>query len=122
VVEDVDLLVRWWGPNFQLDDEGAFALVEVKYDATGERPARLKPAQARTFGLLDRVLRRGDPDQKRYRGCHLVQYGPAPWGECRTFRINGRTVTLAGFDDFFMGRLDMDPLIGPAMGGRNSAG
>jgi hypothetical protein len=113
VVEDLDVLVRWWGHNFQLDDDGTFALVEMKYDATGAGPARLPYAQERTFELLDGVLRRGDPDGTRYRGCYVVQYGPALWPDCRSFRINGRTVTRAGFDDFFLRRLEVEPLFGP---------
>ena len=31
VVEDLDLILRWYGPPFKLDSEGRFRLVEIKH-------------------------------------------------------------------------------------------
>ena len=53
VVQDIDVLVRYYGRGYGCDDDGVFALLEVKH-----RPGcstHLDTAQARTFRLLDRV-------------------------------------------------------------------
>jgi hypothetical protein len=79
VATDLDLLVRWYGPNYELDDRGAFALVEVKH-----RDACFTHAQSRTFELLDSMLRTSD-DADRYRGLYLLHdYGDG------TYRFSGQ--------------------------------
>jgi len=87
VAEDLDLLVRWFGPNFHFDARGGFMLVELKYGN-----AWIGGAQKMTFGVLDELLRKGDPEGQRYTGFYLVQYDNEDW-ECARFKINGVSVT-----------------------------
>lgn len=73
VIEDLDLLVRHYGPRYQLDSFGRFMLVEQKHPGSD-----IGTAQKRTFGLLHQLLRMADPDRKRYLGYYLlwVHFGP----------------------------------------------
>lgn len=76
---DLDLVLRWHGPNFNLDERGALALVEVKF---GDAP--LSNAQRHTLKLLDWMLR-GVAEPGRYRGCFLLHdYGDG------TYRFHGQ--------------------------------
>lgn len=98
VVEDVDLAVRWFGPKFGRDDTGAFMLVEIK-----RFPYVMETAQLRTFGLLNYLLRQGDPDGRRYKGFYLLQDTDDNWDVSR-FYINERQVTTKQFWLFMQGR------------------
>lgn len=69
VVEDLDLVIRWYGPLFDLDEVGRFRLVEAKY---GEHTS-LETAQHRTFKLMDELFRRGD-SEGRYDGFYKLNY------------------------------------------------
>ena len=72
VAEDLDLIIRHWGPNYGLDDVGRFRFVEVKH---GE--PKIDDAQQWTFSLIDDTCRRGDPDGARYDGFYVVGHNAA---------------------------------------------
>lgn len=63
VVEDLDLVVRHYGVNYHTDATGRFMLIEIKHPGHS-----IGTAQRRTFGLLDSLLRKGDPNGERYMG------------------------------------------------------
>lgn len=94
VVEDLDLLLRCYGPNYHTDDKGCFMLVEVKYGN-----ADLGHAQRRTFGLINQLLRLADPKRERYMGFYLIQYSDPDWSYA-DFKINRRPVTGEQFTSF----------------------
>lgn len=70
VIMDLDLLVRWYGKRYGLDEKGTFALVEIKFGG-----APLTQGTLRTIGLLDEILRRGDVE-RRYLGAFLLYDRP----------------------------------------------
>jgi hypothetical protein len=76
VVEDLDLMVRTYGPNYYLDSSGRFVWLEVKFGMSTE----LGVAQVNTFKLPDELMRRGDPEGHRYRGFYILRYqNEAEW-------------------------------------------
>lgn len=95
VVEDLDLVIRWFGRNFGYDSAGAFILIDLKFGR-----ADLGMAQVKTFGLLDKLLRTADPGYERYLGFYLVQYDNEDW-EKANFRINYHDVTRDEFSRFW---------------------
>lgn len=88
VVEDLDLVPRVYGPSYGTDEKGKFALMELKYGRA--QPAR---AQINTFGLIDGLLKNGDPQRKRYRGYHVLNYTNEDWARSE-FMLNGKPITL----------------------------
>ncbi len=72
VAEDLDLIIRHWGPNYGLDDIGRFRFVEVKHG----KP-KIDDAQRYTFTLIDDTCRRGDLDGTRYDGFYIVGHNAA---------------------------------------------
>lgn len=70
VVEDNDLVIRLFGPEFGTDDIGKLMMLDEKYPGHD-----LGPAQIRTFGLQDWGLRRGL--NERYMGFYVINI---EWG------------------------------------------
>ena len=74
VVEDLDLVLRWFGGNYALDDIGRIRLVEIKHQGFG-----IGRAQESTFGLIDRLCQVGAEAVRnqelvdRYDGFFVVQ-------------------------------------------------
>lgn len=69
VVLDLDMLLRWYGPSFGLDEKGMVAHVEVKYGDSS-----LTQGQVHTLRLQDWLMR--GIAGPRYRGCYLIHdYG-----------------------------------------------
>lgn len=101
VVEDLDLVIRWFGRNYGFDSRGAFMLIDLKYGNKG-----LDVAQEKTFGLMDALLREADPDQERYLGFYLIQYTDDDWDRAQ-FKINFKSVTHQQFMDFWSHRYFM---------------
>jgi hypothetical protein len=66
VIEDLDLVLRWFGSNYNLDAIGRLRLVEMKHITSG-----IGRAQESTFGLIDMLCRAGNPE--RYDGFFVVQ-------------------------------------------------
>lgn len=95
VVEDLDLVVRWFGQRYGFDSKGAFMLIDLKFGTSD-----LGVAQVKTFGLIDEMLRQVDPHQDRYMGFFLVQYDNEDW-DLAEFKINYKAVTRQQFMDFW---------------------
>jgi len=95
VVEDLDLVIRWFGRNYGFDGRGAFMLIDLKFGNKG-----LDIAQEKTFGLIDALLRAADPDYERYFGFYLIQYSDDDWDEAE-FKINFKCVTREQFVKFW---------------------
>lgn len=99
VVEDLDLLLRCYGSAYGTDGRGRFMFCELKY-----YPHTIGYAQRKTFGLVDGLLRKADPNQKRYLGYYQVQYDNDDWSQSR-FWVNGQELDtedflrFTGFDD-----------------------
>jgi hypothetical protein len=87
VAEDLDLVIRVYGANFDSDSTGKFLLAELKYGNS-----RLDYAQRMTFGLLDSMLRQADPTCSRYLGFFLINYSDVNWDKAR-FKINGQAIS-----------------------------
>ena len=92
VVEDLDLVLRVFGPRFRTDADGKFRLVEMKFGS-----AHLGASKERTFGMIDRLLRGADPAMIRYRGFYLVNYTHRDWSLAE-FWVNGHPLSRADFD------------------------
>lgn len=96
VVEDLDLVIRTYGNEFDTDGIGKIMLVELK-----RWPHNIGYAQRATFGLLHRLLRKADPDQNRYVGYFVVQYDNDDW-DYSQFWVNGINLCLSELKDFLM--------------------
>lgn len=103
VVEDLDLVIRWFGRNYGYDGRGAFMLIDVKFENKG-----LEFAQEKTFGLMDSLLRAADPDYERYLGFYLIQYSDDDW-DCAEFKINFKRVTSGEFMKFWSRQFVIEP-------------
>ena len=95
VVEDLDLVVRWYGRSFDTDADGKFILVELKFGNS-----TIGIAQQKTFGLIDKLLRLTDPEKKRYLGYFVIQYSDEDWDKSE-FKINGSPISRSDFQDFW---------------------
>lgn len=108
VVEDIDLLIRAYGPLYKTDAKGRFMLIEIKY-----YPSKPGYAQQRTFKLIDEILKAGDKvlnsSNPRYLGYYVVQYDNADWN-LSNFWVDDKKVTRDEFDEFIsMGYLEEYP-------------
>jgi len=88
VVEDLDLVLRIYGPMYDSDADGRLMFVELKFGNT-----TINPAQRKTFGLIDNLMRRGDPDGRRYAGYFVLNYADEDWDVSSWFRVNGVSLT-----------------------------
>ena len=97
VVEDIDIIALRFGSIIgrPYDADGEFILGEVKHGL-------VKPdyAQKRTFGLIDRILRLGDPEKKYYKGFFLIQEL-----DDSTWVVNGKTLSEDQFVQFIEGKI-----------------
>jgi hypothetical protein len=101
VVEDIDIVALRYGPIIgrHKDADGEFILGEVKHGL-----AKTDYAQRRTFSLINRLLRLGDPEKKYYKGFFLIQEL-----EDSTWRVNGTTLSESQFVEFIEGKLIITP-------------
>ena len=95
VVEDLDLVIRVYGPNFESDAEGKFILVELKYGM-----AWIGRAKKMTFGLIHRLLRETDSHRQRYLGFYVLNYDDEDWDKAN-FKVNGLILSKEELLDFF---------------------
>ena len=96
VVEDLDMLIRGFGPRFQTDDLGKFVEIELKFGRKW-----LTYGQLKTFGLRDRLMRQGDPAGKHYLGFYVINYSDDDW-KVSDFWINRKAVGKTGLDKFLL--------------------
>jgi len=101
VIEDVDLVMRLYGPNYGLGGMGKFALVELKHN-----DVNIEFAQKRTFGMIDTILRRGDTGNQ-YVGYFKVGCEYEDWEIPQRFWVNGILVSREELLAF----LQFDPTI-----------
>jgi len=103
VVEDLDMVFRVFGLRYGDDDNGRLRLVELKHgDAT------IGEAQRRTFGLMDSIMKRGDPCGRRYDGYYIVNYDDDDWSKAN-FKINGGAVGREKFRLWVEWKIDLPP-------------
>lgn len=86
--------MRVYGNQYRTDGKGKVILIELKFG-----DARLDVAQERTFGLINSILRQGDPNEHRYRGYYLVQYTHEDWDQA-AFSVNGVPLSRQDFIAF----------------------
>lgn len=99
VFEDLDLVAR----RFYTEDPiGRFMLIEMKY-----ANSTLGKAQVSTFGLMDRLLRTGDPKRLRYFGYYLFQYPNEDPLKCTQVTVNGKRITLDELKRFLTFELEI---------------
>jgi len=90
IAEDLDLVLRAFGPTYQTDGRGRIRLVEIKFGN-----ASLGPSKRMTFGLIDEGLRKGLGP--RYDGLYVVRTESRTWEESSSFNVNG---TVLDRDEF----------------------
>ncbi len=93
VVEDLDLVIRVYGQNFNTDKDGKFMLIELK-----KHPAYIGNAQWMTYGMVNRLLV-SSPESHRYKGYYVVQYSAENW-DYSQFWINKERIYLKEFKEF----------------------
>jgi len=96
VVEDLDLVLRIYGPKFKSDATGKFMLIELKFGHSW-----IGVAQRKTFGLMHNLLRNADPGCQRYLGYFVLQYDNEDW-DIANFSINRESVTRQRFMEFLL--------------------
>jgi len=73
VPEDLDLVLRVFGPRYSSDAKGRLRLIETKWNPTADRPVTVKGGQDRTFRLVDEMLRQSTLAD-RYDGFFVVTH------------------------------------------------
>lgn len=92
VVEDLDLVLRWYGPNFGLDAEGRVRWIEMKHGLfTG-----LDPAKVRTFKPMVQTLQR----YERFDGFFLVRSSDNAHDPSTSYKVNGSVMSADTFLDW----------------------
>jgi len=86
VVEDLDLVICRFGKREgrAYSDDGKFLLMEVKY-----QNFRPNYAQRKVFGLIDRLLKKADPEKKHYIGYYVLHW----WDDDHVKIDNGSDMT-----------------------------
>jgi len=106
VVEDADIILRVYGSTYNADELGTFMLVEVK-----ARRAAMGTAQNVTFGLIDGILRKGDPKGERYKGYYSIQTDNPDWNdETTNFWVNGKAIKRDDLIKFLSRKLEVRPI------------
>ena len=104
VVEDNDQIARRWGPNYGLDNIGAWKLIEWKYGwGVG-----LETAQIQTFGAQDYLWRLGEKARlgkpPRYEGFYVGNYIEQEWTIDTQLMLNGFDVNGFEYGEWVQGR------------------
>lgn len=105
VAEDLDLVIRVCGRNFNTDGGGKFMLMELKW-----YPHNIGMAQKRTFGLIDSLLKNGDKSRTRYKGFYVIQYDNEDWDLSR-FWVNGIKVCREQLISFLRFELELKEML-----------
>lgn len=92
VVEDMDIVLRRYGPLANWCRDGTISFIEVKTFSSF-----MGRAQEMTFGLIDRLMRKADPDEKYYKGYYVIRWNPPHYA------INECAVTEDELKQFFVG-------------------
>lgn len=112
VANDVDFVIRLFGPNYNTDADGKFMLTEFKH-----YPSGLTVSQKKLFTMMDRALRAGDCQDFgcQYMGFYLVQFEVDCWVDCgkeHKYWLNGLEMDLATMMEWMCGNLvvEAEPL------------
>lgn len=73
VPEDLDIVLRVFGPRYRSDPKGKLRLVETKWNPNADQPVVLKGGQLRTFLLVDEMLK-ASTMVDRYEGFYVVTH------------------------------------------------
>lgn len=104
--EDIDLILRWRGGFFNLDDTGRFRFLELKRrnrepeinPRTGEED--MGGSKQWTFGLIDSLLRQSPASEWRYDGFFLVEHDNDNFDDTTTLWVNGHKMDVYEFLDW----------------------
>lgn len=120
--EDIDLVIRRFGPLYGLDQDGDFALIEVKHGRQNVPWDAKQASKDRLFRVMDKLLRAGDSvfvgrgEPSRYRGSFWlreeISRGEFPWWADSKVNLNGEFMTVREFaqsaENGFMGIVPMN--------------
>jgi hypothetical protein len=81
--EDLDSIMRWWGPKYNSDAVGKIALVEIK-----KKGVESSYSKEMTFGFLDFALRTSAL-KHRYVGFYWIRWENIHWEVEQDFLVNG---------------------------------
>ena len=118
IVEDLDLVIRTFGYKYQTDNVGKFSLIEIKHGGckiiNGVRN-EIGTSKEMTFGMIDALLNKADPEHKRYQGFYVIRtYGSSKWDNQKTiFAINGKIISRDIFMDWIAGNHKIKPYLFP---------
>jgi hypothetical protein len=102
VVEDLDLILRHFGRNYELDSKGRLSLIEIKVGV-----GTFGASKAYTLGLLDQMCRSSEMAE-RYRGFYLVYTETDDWENAQTVSVNGYHLSIADFKQWMNGNLEIE--------------
>jgi len=102
VAEDLDLIFLRYGKLIgrDKDADGQFILCEWKLSHR-----ELPYSQQRVFGLIDRLLRKADPESVYYQGFYSICWN----GEDKSVIINDNRFSLEEFQTFLLGEKTIEP-------------
>ena len=104
VAEDLDLIFLRFGKIIGRDKnaDGQFILCEWKL---AWKP--LPYSQQRVFGLMDKILRKGDPSGTYYQGFYYICWD----GKTEPVWLNNNRVAIADFQAFLLGKKIIPPML-----------
>jgi len=118
IVEDLDLVIRIYGPKYKEDAVGKFSLVEIKHGGCkiidGVKD-EIGTSKEMTFGLIDALLKKADPEKKRYQGFYIIRtFASSEWENTNTtFCVNGNIISRQSFIDWLDGKHMIEPYTFP---------
>lgn len=104
IADDVDLVLRYWGPEHQTDGIGRIRIVELKV-ANGV----FGYSEKLTLGLLDKMCKTSSQSD-RYEGFFLIYSKSEEWQDIDTITVNGWDLTREQFDEWAMNKRHIDPM------------
>lgn len=100
-VQDIDMVTTIYGDCIgrHLYEDGIVRLFEIK-----QLHGQMGYGQMRLLSILDRLLRRGDPDGENYGGFYFLHWQPP------TCRLNGHKLSMDDLAKFMLGQLEIAPV------------
>lgn len=86
VAEDVDLVIRTYGGNFETDEIGKVMLIEIKHSSNAR--IDVGTSKTMTFGLIDKMIRASPCNEERYLGYFLLVESDSNW-DVAIIHVNG---------------------------------
>lgn len=99
VAEDLDLVTRTYGPNYNSDAVGRLMMIELKHAG-----ASLGSSKENTFGMMDALMRSADPRALRYRGFFVIRTADPDWSTVETFQVNSERLNPGQFVEWLSDR------------------